>query len=146
MLVFDDLTVSEFMRIRNDSGLAQVDEFLVARALSSSLFTLRYEIDGATTGMLRAVGDGAFVVVICDVVVLPEYRRRGIGTLLMKAALDRISRDMPAGMWVPVMLTCSAQREEYYKKFGFMGLDRGVQGVAMQMFVKGGGEQHLTNP
>lgn len=137
MLVFDDLTVPEFMRIRNGSDLAPVDETLVTRALAASLFTLRYEIDGETVGMLRAVGDGAFVVVICDVVVLPEHRRHGIGTVLIKAALDRISRDMPAGMWTPVMLTCSAEREEYYKKFGFLGLDRGIQGVAMQMFVKG---------
>ncbi len=43
-------------------------------------------------GLLRAVGDGHTVVLIQDLLVLPEHQRRGIGTALMKAALDRVSQ------------------------------------------------------
>jgi len=137
MLIFNDLTVSQFMGLRSGSGLSPVDGGLVIRALVSSMFTLRYEHGGETVGMLRVVGDGAFLAVICDVLVLPGYRRRGIGTAMINAALDRISQDMPDGMRIPVMLTCSVEREDFYRKFGFAALNRDVQGVAMQAFVKG---------
>jgi ribosomal protein S18 acetylase RimI-like enzyme len=137
MLIFNDLTVSQYTNIRNGSGLSPVDSGLVIRALVSSAFTLRYECGGETVGMLRVVGDGAFVAVICDVVVLPGYRRQGIGTNMINAALERIGRDMPHGMRIPVMLTCSVEREDFYKSFGFVALNRDIQGVAMQAFVMG---------
>ena len=137
MLIFNELTVSQFAGLREGCGLSPVDGGLVVRALVSSLFTLSCEVDGRTAGMLRVVGDGAFVAVICDVIVLPEYRRRGIGTAMVNAALERIGREMPGGMRISVMLTCAAEREGFYKKIGFFTLDRDVQGVAMQTFVKG---------
>lgn len=40
-------------------------------------------------GILRAVGDGATIVFIQDIIVLPEYQRMGIGTKLIKSAIER---------------------------------------------------------
>ncbi len=44
------------------------------------------------TGIIRAVGDGCTVIFIQDLLVLPEYRRRGIGSALLKSVLDRYPR------------------------------------------------------
>jgi GNAT superfamily N-acetyltransferase len=139
MLTFNDLTLSHYMKIRGGSGLSPVDSGLAVRALVSSMFTVRYEHGGETAGMLRVVGDGAFVAVICDVVVLPAYRKNGIATAMINAALERIGGEMPKGMRIPVLLTCAAEREEFYKKFGFAALNREIQGLAMQAFVMGTG-------
>lgn len=40
-------------------------------------------------GILRAVGDGATIVFIQDILVLPEYQRKGIGTKLIRSALEK---------------------------------------------------------
>ena len=40
-------------------------------------------------GVLRAVGDGASVVFVQDLLVLPAYQRQGIGTRLLQTLLDR---------------------------------------------------------
>ena len=40
-------------------------------------------------GVIRAVGDGASVVFVQDLLVLPEYQRQGVGTRLLRAVLDR---------------------------------------------------------
>lgn len=40
-------------------------------------------------GMVRVVGDGASVVLIQDLLVRPEYQRKGIGSKLMRAVLER---------------------------------------------------------
>ena len=40
-------------------------------------------------GIIRVVGDGVTVVFIQDLLVFPEKQRKGIGTALVKAVLER---------------------------------------------------------
>lgn len=40
-------------------------------------------------GLIRAVGDGASIVFVQDILVRPEYQRRGIGTRLIAKLLQR---------------------------------------------------------
>ena len=42
-------------------------------------------------GLVRAVGDGETVVLMQDLLVFPQYQRRGIGTALMRAMMDRFA-------------------------------------------------------
>ena len=42
-------------------------------------------------GIIRTVGDGYTVVFIQDLLVFPEHQRKGVGTALLKAILDRYS-------------------------------------------------------
>lgn len=40
-------------------------------------------------GIIRAVGDGATIVFVQDILVFPEYQRIGVGTALLQAVLNR---------------------------------------------------------
>ena len=40
-------------------------------------------------GIIRAVGDGATIVFVQDILGFPEYQRRGVGTALLQAVLNR---------------------------------------------------------
>lgn len=42
-------------------------------------------------GIIRAVGDGHTIVFIQDILVFPEHQRKGIGSALLKAILDKYS-------------------------------------------------------
>ena len=42
-------------------------------------------------GLVRAVGDGETVVLVQDLLVLPQHQRLGIGTALMRAMMDRFA-------------------------------------------------------
>ncbi|WP_288691402.1 GNAT family N-acetyltransferase [uncultured Gemmiger sp.] len=55
----------------------------------NSLYVLAAYSDAKLVGILRAVGDGATIVFIQDILVLPEYQRKGIGTKLIKSALEK---------------------------------------------------------
>ena len=55
----------------------------------NSLCVLAAYSSAKLVGILRAVGDGATIVFIQDILVLPEYQRKGIGTALIKAALEK---------------------------------------------------------
>ena len=40
-------------------------------------------------GIVRVVGDGATIVFVQDLIVVPSYQRRGIGAQLMRAVIER---------------------------------------------------------
>ena len=61
---------------------------MLEQALSHSL-VIYVALDGdAVVGLLRLLGDGFSVVLVQDLIVLPSYQRQGIGSALMKEALE----------------------------------------------------------
>ena len=61
---------------------------MLERALSHSL-EIYVALDGdAVVGLIRLVGDGFSSVLVQDLIVLPIYQRQGIGSALMKEALE----------------------------------------------------------
>ena len=55
----------------------------------NSLLTLAAYEGNTLLGVIRTVGDGQTIVYIQDILVLPEHQRRGIGTALVQAVLER---------------------------------------------------------
>ena len=62
---------------------------ILPKAYADSLCVFgAYDAD-VPVGIIRAVGDGQTIVFIQDIVVLPEYQRRGVGTKLLKAVMEK---------------------------------------------------------
>ncbi|MBQ3879932.1 MAG: GNAT family N-acetyltransferase [Oscillospiraceae bacterium] len=58
------------------------------KGYENSLLTLAAYEGETLLGIIRAVGDGATIVFIQDILVYPAYQRQGIGTALLRALLD----------------------------------------------------------
>ena len=67
------------------------DPDMVARAWKKSIYRLGAFHDGALVGLIRCVGDGEFDLYVSDLLVKPDYRGKGIGKKLMKAAMEYFS-------------------------------------------------------
>ena len=61
---------------------------MLEQALSHSLVIYLALDDDAVVGLIRLIGDGFSSVFVQDLIVLPSYQRQGIGSSLMKEALD----------------------------------------------------------
>ncbi len=61
----------------------------------------------------RALSDGEYFAFICDIVVLPEFQRQGIGTRIMDAISARSAAEK-------VLLACVIGQEGFYRKLGFL--------------------------
>lgn len=59
------------------------------RGFENSLLTLAAYEENRLIGVLRAVGDGQTIVFVQDLLILPEYQRRGVGTALLRKLLAR---------------------------------------------------------
>lgn len=64
-------------------------------------------------GLARIVTDNVSVYYLCDVVIDKEYRKKGLGSFMLKNILRHFENQNMKGL----LVTRDAQ--EFYKKFGF---------------------------
>ena len=91
---------------------------MLEKAYAGSLCVLGAYQNNALVGIIRAVGDGASILFIQDILVHPNHQRKGIGTALMKAMLDRY-----AHVYQIQLATDNTEKSvAFYKSLGFRPL------------------------
>lgn len=112
-------TVAEYNELRRLAEWPELDEKLIQKGLSNSLFAVVVlDEHNLVMGMGRVIGDGAIYIHIQDVIVRPAFQRQGIGKLIMNELLQYV--DTIAGRNTNIGLMASKGREEFYKSFGFI--------------------------
>ena len=81
---------------------------------NSLLVLAAYEND-ELLGIIRVVGDGFTVVFVQDVLVFPKKQRKGVGTALLKAVLDRY----PDVRQIELTTDNTPETIAFYKSLGF---------------------------
>ena len=88
---------------------------MLEQALSHSL-VIYLALDGdAVVGLIRLVGDGFSSVLVQDLIVLPSYQRQGIGSALMKQALE----DFKEVYQVQLATEQTEKNVGFYRSMGF---------------------------
>lgn len=91
------------------------------KAIEASLMVISSWDDEKLIGLVRVVGDGLTIIYIQDILVLSGYKRKGIGSRLLKNVLENY-KDVRQ----KVLLT--DDREEtrgFYEANGFISCDKG---------------------
>ncbi len=91
------------------------DTQMLKNAFEHSLLVLGAYDCGKLIGIIRAVGDGASIVYIQDILVLPEYQRKGVGRLLMKGVMERF----PHVYQMCLMTDDVPETVSFYEAMGF---------------------------
>lgn len=109
--VVDDrkLTASVFLDFVNQVWQGDYDMERTRQALSRTMNITAYD-DGKLIGCLRILTDGYFFGTITELLVLPKYQKKGIGSRLLELAREN----------TPSMLFFGAQPgvEGFYEKNG----------------------------
>ena len=80
-LIDNILKAEDFVRLRIETGFAEVPLEHARRALENGLLNVSAYYQGELIGIGRLVGDGAMYWYLQEIVVLPEYQRQGIGRM-----------------------------------------------------------------
>ena len=88
---------------------------MLRRAFAGSLCTLCAYDGGRIAGLVRAVGDGASVLCVQDLLVLPEYQRRGLGSRLLRELLARY----PDVYQTMLLTDDTPEHAAFYERAGF---------------------------
>ena len=74
--------------------------------------------EGKLLGVLRAVGDGASILFIQDILVTPEYQHQGIGTKLLQLTLEKYKNVYQ----IQLATDDSTKTVSFYESSGFTSL------------------------
>ena len=86
------VTFEEVLSLYNAVGWTNYTQnpTMLKEAYENSLHILgALNEEGKLVGVLRAVGDGASILFIQDILVYPEYQHQGIGTKLLQQTLEK---------------------------------------------------------
>ncbi|MFZ4855613.1 MAG: GNAT family N-acetyltransferase [Desulfuromonadaceae bacterium] len=125
----------EYNHLRKAVGWKSYAEEDAARFLPNSLFGVCALTRDELVGMARVIGDGGLVFYIQDVIVVPEWQRRGVGTLLMDRVMAYIRQH--AFEQSNVGLMSAKGKEPFYEKYGFVTRPTEALGAGMTIFWKG---------
>jgi ribosomal protein S18 acetylase RimI-like enzyme len=109
-------TVSETLK---RVGMAYDKPDIHRKAFEASHTTLFVYRGAQLIGFGRAISDGFYQAAIYDVAVLPEFQRKGIGTIIIKKILERLSG-------CNVILYASPGKEAFYETLGLRKMKTGM--------------------
>lgn len=112
-----DFNIDEIRRLYSEVGWTAYTENMPAleQGYKNSMLVLAAYENGELLGIIRAVGDGATIVFIQDILVFPEKQRHGVGTALLKAVLDRY----PNVRQIELTTDNTPKTVAFYKSLGF---------------------------
>jgi ribosomal protein S18 acetylase RimI-like enzyme len=129
-------TPEHYNELRQSVGWGIYETSVIERALSQSLYCVCAFAGETIVAMARIIGDGGLVYYIQDVIVKPEYQRRGIGNKLMDAVMAYVCAHASNNSIVGLM--SAKDKEPFYEKYGFVSRPTDRLGCGMTQFWKKG--------
>lgn len=100
----------------------------LAAALKKCFYCVSAYDDEELVGFGRMVSDGILHAVIYEMIVKPEYQRKGIGAKILNMLVNKCQQ----GNIRDVQLFCARGKKGFYEKYGFMARPNDAPGMQWQ--------------
>ena len=130
------MTAAEYGQLRESVGWEKLSASQREKGLEHTTHLVVAREDGRAVGMARVLFDYGFTAYIADVIVHPDYQRRGIGSSLMERILGFLNENSEEGSFRIYALISAEGKEEFYRKFGFQTHPAGYLGAGMTLTLR----------
>lgn len=113
-------SAQEYSSLTEAVGWGREPDSIVEEMFENTLYSVCAYDGEKIIGFARIVGDGMLFAYIQDVMVLPEYQGRHIGSVLMEYIMGEISRRTAISLNIRTYLGASEGKEDFYRRFGFV--------------------------
>lgn len=113
-----DISKDDLFKLYDDNGWALYTRDLdsLQRAVQKSLYVNTVWDKDELVALIRVVGDDESVIYIQDILVLEKHHRKGIGSVLVKEALERFKH-----VRQKTLLTGTEEKTNaFYRSLGFV--------------------------
>ena len=111
--------------VANWNSVYKTDSSTIEQAILNSTFAVAAYEGGNLVGFARAVSDRVMFATVYDVMVLPEYKNKGIGSELVSNITGQCK---DAGV-ISVHLFAADGTEEFYNKHGYKARPPNMPGM-----------------
>lgn len=123
--------VEEFNLLYDAVGWGAYEKETTKQALENTYYSVSVYDNDKIIGYGRLIGDTICFMYIHDVMVLPEYQSKKVGTMIMNKLLEEIAKIKEKHPDLLVYLGASKNKEGFYKKFGFITREDANLGAGM---------------
>ena len=107
---------------------------MIKEALSNTLYSVTLYDEDKLIGFGRIIGDKTMFLYIQDVMVIPSYQGKKIGTKIMNKLLEKVMEYKKVNPGIRTYLGASLGKEDFYKRFGFTTRKDASLGEGMVLF------------
>lgn len=126
-LVDNILQAEDFVRLRIQAGLAEIPVEHARKALQNGLINVSAIYNGELVGMGRLVGDGAMYWYLQEIIILPQFQRKGIGTMIVNHLVDYARENSVTGKFTTIGGVSAKGKEPFYEKMEFEIIPNGIR-------------------
>lgn len=127
-------SAEEFNYLTNSVGWGIRENLIVEEALKNTLYSICVYDDNKLIGYGRIIGDKTIFLYIQDVMIIPEYQNKHIGTGIMEKLLAQINMYKKVNPNIRTYLGASKGKEFFYEKFGFISRPNKDLGAGMILY------------
>ena len=128
-------SLEEYKEMRRAVNFMVLSDRIAGNALNNAFHITTVRDNGRAIGMIRVLSDGSYANFITDVMVIPEYQKRGIGRELMRRTVEFMKSTLQPGETIVLYLMSAIGKEEFYKQFGFRERPNEVWGAGMSQWL-----------
>ena len=138
MLTFveDNKDVNIYLDLRKKVNWIELTTKQAQKALDNSLKIVTVYDDGEPIGMGRIVGDGAVICYIQDLISIPDYQGKHIGSMLIEKLISYVKSITIPDSRMMLCLMCAKGREVFYEKHGFIARPTEALGPGMIQYIR----------
>lgn len=129
------IQVEEYLSIRAQVGWKTLTKLQAEKALAGSLYVIGAYEGEQLIGMGRLVGDGAVICYVQDLIVLPDYQGKKIGTKLLDTLVRYVENLRIESSEMMLCLMCAKGREKFYEKHNFIARPTDTLGPGMIQYL-----------
>lgn len=113
-------SIEEFNYLYDAVGWGSYDEKVSEKSLANTMYSVSVYDNDKIIGYGRIIGDGICFLYIHDVMVIPKYQNKKVGSQIMNKLLEKINQIKIENPYVRVYLGTSKGKEKFYERFGFI--------------------------
>lgn len=125
-------SIEAYQKLLKSAGWTSIisvsDEMLLLAIDKSWKWVTAFDSD-KLIGIGRIISDGAMYALICDMIVLPEYQKQGIGSSMVKMLKDKCTENGIQRIW----LFAAPGRSDFYLRNGFEIRPEDAPGMQMEI-------------
>ena len=130
----NELSTKEYCELRTAVDWQPLIEEQAQSGLNNSDFIIACRDGENIVGCARIFWDKGYIEYLADVMVKPEYQKKGIGKKLVNECISYIDKQLKDGWRIKRVIVSAKGKEQFYEKFGFELRPNERDGAGMQVW------------
>lgn len=131
----NQISYKDYAALRESAGWPKICEEQAMAGIRGSRFLIVAKDGETAISVARVVSDGGYVCYLADVLVLPEYQGKGIGSEMVNHLVNMVKDSMKEGYQTNFVLLSAIGKEGFYERFGFKKRPNEITGFGMAQWM-----------